>query len=621
MKKFNIDNYVNEKIKSLNLKEKSFESIYNLMFRDGDFVMFEYLQKNKIQKVTYKQCEIEIEKIAVALNKLLKGKKTGSMVGLYAQNSMQWIHYFWAILKCGFKPLLLNTRMDKDRLIQTLSSYDVSAIVSDSEVFDISTILMKDVILVDTESKINNWENQIIVMSSGTTLKAKLCVYDGENFYYQLLDSANIIKQSKKIKKHYEGNLKQLMFLPLYHIFGLSAMFMWFAFFQRTFVLLKDQSPDTILFTIRKHKVTHIFAVPLFWETVYKKFMIEIKKRGEKTLNKFNKGLKIIEKTKSLLLAKLLFKEVRDNIFGESIQFLISGGSCVSPKVLQFFNSIGYTLANGFGMSEIGITSVELSAKYKNLTDTSVGKPFSHVQYKIDEHGLLYARGKSMAKEIYIDGEKQDYGEWYNTLDIAKEIDGRYYICGRKDDMVVCSDGENINPEWLETQIVLEKTENHCIISINGTPSLLIQVSKHITGETLSKIKQAAMQELVKLNAHSVIKNVVFTLEPLLLANEFKISRKRLSNIKLLDETTIKNQSKDNNSIKQSVREIFAKVLNIPANKILDTQHFFFDLKGSSLDYFALLSLIEECFDISFPELNNSLYTVEEFARYVEEHK
>ena len=45
MKKFNIDNYVNEKIKSLNLKEKSFESIYNLMFRDGDFVMFEYLQK------------------------------------------------------------------------------------------------------------------------------------------------------------------------------------------------------------------------------------------------------------------------------------------------------------------------------------------------------------------------------------------------------------------------------------------------------------------------------------------------------------------------------------------------------------------------------------------------
>jgi acyl-CoA synthetase (AMP-forming)/AMP-acid ligase II len=69
----------------------------------------------------------------------------------------------------------------------------------------------------------------------------------------------------------YNGSIKQLAFLPFYHIFGLFAVYYWFAFFGRTFVFLKDYSPDTIARTCRRHEVTHIFAVPLLWHTVEEK--------------------------------------------------------------------------------------------------------------------------------------------------------------------------------------------------------------------------------------------------------------------------------------------------------------------------------------------------------------
>lgn len=156
-------------------------------------------------------------------------------------------------------------------------------------------------------------------MSSNTSSHLKICSYTGEQFYYQVKDSSYIIKESMSIKKHYNGELKLLTFLPFYHIFGLVAVYTWFCFFSRTLVLLKDFNPKTILNTVIEHKVTHIFAVPLFWEKIYKTAIEKIKERGEKTYKKFQKGLgisKILGNSSIThgLFAKGAFKELRENI-------------------------------------------------------------------------------------------------------------------------------------------------------------------------------------------------------------------------------------------------------------------------------------------------------------------
>lgn len=620
MHKFNIDRFVNNKINLLQNTDKSFKSIFELMFQDRDFVMFEWTDGSRIKKLTYGQVKDSIEAVACFLNDKLKDLKKGAMVGLYAQNSVKWVQVFWAILKCGFIPVLLNTKLEKNRLVQSLEPYNIDVIISDREQFDVKTLIIDEILEATVDHIVDNWENKIAVMSSGTTLEAKLCVYDGECFYYQLLDSAQIIKTSKDIKKHYEGNLKQLMFLPLYHIFGLAAMFMWFAFFSRSFVLLKDQSPETILLTIRKHKVTHIFAVPLFWETVYKKFKQTLRTQDEKTIKKANTGLKLVKKFKSVWLGKKLFKPVRDKIFGESICFLISGGSAISSEILTFFNSIGYHLANGYGMSEIGIASVELSAKFKDLTDCSVGKPFGHYEYRIGDDGCLYVRGLSMAREIYINGKKEVLEDgWYKTKDNARSENGRYFIIGRQDDMIVGPDGENINPAWFEKQIYLEDTEDLCILNLNNKPTLLVSISKYKSMEQLESIKEKARQELIRLEIASIIKNIEFTKEALLQGNDFKINRRKLQNIKLVDFDEEFNNEDEDDEIASTIKNLFAKALSVDAKEIKNNAHFFFDLNGSSLDYFSLLTSVQTEFSVDFPQKESqSLYTVNDFINYIQ---
>lgn len=622
MGKFNIDKFVKGKIELLQMEDKSFKSIYNLMFKDEDFVMFEWTDGAKIKKMTYGQCKLEIEGIARDLSEKLKDQKKGTKVGLYAQNSVKWIQVFWALLKCGYQPLLLNTKLDKQRILNTLETYEVEAVISDGEKFGNKTIDINNIKPISEGEDVNAWDDNIIVMSSGTSSETKLCFYNGKCFYYQLLDSYEIIKTNKLIKKHYQGQLKQLMFLPLYHIFGLAAMFMWFAFFSRSFVLLKDQSPETILLTIRKHKVTHIFAVPLFWETVYKKFQKALSARDEKTIKKAKTGLKIVQKLKSRWIGKKLLKPIREEIFGDSICFLISGGSSISTEVLTFFNSIGYPLANGYGMSEIGITSVELSLKYKNLTDASVGKPFAHCEYKLDKDGCLYVKSPSMAKEIYIDGKKERLHDgWYKTMDNAINKNGRYFITGRKDDMIIGADGENLNPAWMEKQILLDDVEDLCILNLKDKPTLLIYVSTFKALNQLKTIKEKARQELIRLGIAGVIQNIEFTKEPLLQGNDFKINRKKLQNIELINKNQEGFEQIADNEVVKKIKQIFANVLGCEEDKIFADAHFFFDLNGNSLEYFSLLSLLQKEFGLNFmQEEDKNLYTVVEFFNFIQKN-
>ena len=132
-KRFNIDRFVNGKIAALEKTDKSFRAIYEGTFCEGDFTMFEYLKVNRVQKMTYAECQSAIERVACALSERLSSVEKGSFVGIYGQNSIAWVCVFWALLKCGFKPLLLNTRMDGERLRSVISFYDVGAVVSDSE--------------------------------------------------------------------------------------------------------------------------------------------------------------------------------------------------------------------------------------------------------------------------------------------------------------------------------------------------------------------------------------------------------------------------------------------------------------------------------------------------------
>ena len=320
------------------------------MFSERDNVMAELSCGYKIEKVSYGECADSIKCRAVCFSEALKNAEKGSMVGLYMSNSVEWIESMWCILMCGYRPLLMNSRMSDEVLEDILAQHNITDVISDGKQFSVRTHIVSEIgVSADREYTPTSWGEEIVFMSSGTTDSVKLCAYTAENFFYQICDSVRIVEKCPQIVRGYEGEIKLLALLPFYHVFGFIAIYTWFGFFARTFVFLKDLRPQTLTMSIQKHKVTHIFAVPLVWETVYKEAMRKIRAKGNKTYEKFTKALSVANNTAVLgdVVSKSAFAEVRENLFGDSIRFLISGGSGIKPEILEFFN--GIILYNAYG--------------------------------------------------------------------------------------------------------------------------------------------------------------------------------------------------------------------------------------------------------------------------------
>ncbi|MCR5653280.1 MAG: AMP-binding protein [Ruminococcus sp.] len=633
----NIDAFVEAKLADFDKAERCFLSLFELMFRERDNIMFEKSEGYRIRTFTYGQSRQNILRRAAALKEILSDTEQGSVVGISMDNSIEWIEIFWAVILAGFNPLLINLRLSDILAKQAIKDAGAKAVISDKREYSVRTIRAESVTADKTEltPTSDGTGDAILVMSSGTSASVKICAYTAREFYYQIHDSYSIIKECKLVKKHYDGRLKQLCFLPFYHIFGLVAVYIWFAFFSRTFVQLNDLAPQTIVNTVKRHKITHIFAVPLFWETVYKEAMRTIKNRGEKTVKKFEKAMKIARKTCGAPLignafSKLAFKEVRENLFGESISFLITGGSNISSEVLEFFNAIGYRLADGYGMSEIGITSVELSSNRRILNSCSVGKPMSFTEYKINEQGELLVKGKGIANYIIENGEKKATPEWFNTHDLAECENGRYRILGRRDDLIISPTGENLNPNIIEPVYdTIEKTNGVCLIGIkeNGAdaPVLIVSVNRYITADNLAVIEKKVKAITEMLNLSGEIKKIVFTSDALLQGEEFKLNRLRIKNDYLENRLTVvtpEEQSEDDetDSLMIHLTEVFALTLNREKSEISPRSDFFLDLGGSSLDYLAMTAKLQEEFGIAFPTSSDkSLSTVKDIYKFIKE--
>ena len=614
----NIPAFVSGKLDAFTSSGQSFRDLYAFMFSERDNILIERSVGYKIEKTTYGRCRERLERRASTLQSLLSGCAPDSLIGLCMENSVDWIELFWAILCCGHRPLLMNPRIGQDALNRMLEENDVKAVISDGPVFAVRTIPADDIAEAETPIPEGPMGSELIVMSSGTSSHVKLCAYSAKEIASQIRDSAEIIRHCRTAQIHYDGELKLLTFLPFYHIFGLVAVYIWFAFFSRTLVLLRDYSPQTILDTIRRHKVTHVFAVPLLWERIYDEAMKTIRERGEKTERSFQKGM-ALARFLPAAARKRLFREVRDNIFGDSVQFCITGGGMIRPETLRFFNGIGYWLSNGYGMSEVGITSVELSGSMSERCSGSIGQPLSSVEYRLRD-GILQLRGSSTARRVRSDGVWKDRTEeWFSTGDLAEERDGRIHLLGRSDDLVIGPDGENLNPEILEPALTVPGVREIALISgKDRQPVVLASVPRWMDRQQLDDVRAG-----IAAHAAPLTPRIVMTADPLMEDGDFKISRARIREKLLRDEIRVfepeeRPEAGDDDPLLLQIRTLMAVSLGreeaVPA-----AADFFSDLGGSSLDYYALSAALEEEMGITLPREGEILRTAESVAKFARE--
>jgi long-chain acyl-CoA synthetase len=164
---------------------------------------------------------------------------------------------------------------------------------------------------------------------------------------------------------------------------------------------------------------------------------------------------------------KLLFGKLHKTL-GGSMRLLIAGGAAPDPKVSKFFREVGFTIIQGYGLTE---TSPILALnRVDNPKDAAAGLPLPGVEIKInqpDKNGVgeIHTKGLNNMLGYYKNQAATTDtfdNEWFKTGDLGYfDEDGFLFICGRKKNVIIANNGENVYPEEIEdildrSQFVLE---------------------------------------------------------------------------------------------------------------------------------------------------------------------
>ncbi len=635
--KENINKLVKERDRMLN-NSKDFESLFSIIFHQKDKIACEYIFNHQIQQVTFLELEQKIDNFAFSLNKKYPFLQN-EIIGIYFETNINWLVSFWGILKSGNIPYLINLKQPSSLINDSFNLINCKYYVSSKDQnINCSFINFYDLNLQKEAGFTYKFADEIILSSSGTNMKSKLCFYSGEHIINQLLCYKELYKGNKLLKKHYKGKLKLLAFIPFYHIFGLIASYLWYAIFSRTVVFIENLSSECIINTIQKCEVTHIFSVPLFFETVEKEVYKAIKVQPEKTKKKLKKGMKIatilqkINPISGLNLSRKMFKQINNSLFGNSVQVMISGGGFIKDSTLQLFNLLGYPLVNGYGLTEQGIVCLNNAYNFNKRIENTIGKPFSNVTFIINENNELIIKSNCGAYKIIEEGLIIENINEFNTHDLVKIKDGNYYILGRESDLIIESSGENINPNLIEQKLDLKNVIDFSVLGLEFEEKEVLSIVIEISKLTLSKHIEDILLCIENYNKEATftyqIKKILFTNDPIKAPNAIKVSRKYLKKLIKEKQITVFNSSsfKENKNndeeinleILNNIKKIIAKEIDIEINKIGDESNIIFDLNANSIEYISIVSEINKEYgiDMKFDD-ESSFYTPKELAKKV----
>ena len=637
----NLVKTIRKDIDTIVKSNKTLKDIYGVVFSHSDLIAYERLIDFEVDAVTYAAHDLEIRAFAAYI-KHTHPNETSGYIGIDLSNTPNLLTAFWGVLMSGSKPYLINSFYPSEIRIKLLKKLNAKFVITESTDYADFTIINIDGFDKKCPKIADEfWQNEFALSSTLTGLEAKICVFDGEAVVNQILRTQDIIKTNKWLISDYQKRIKVAMILPLFHIFGIMVSYFWFAFFGRTMVFLKDNSPDTIRGTINRHKVTHIFAPPILFHKLYKGIMNGISQESEKLKKKFEKGIKLaftlqnIFPSLGVAVSRRFFREVLAASFGMSPRFMISGGAHIDGEALKIINCIGYPLFNGYGTTETAIAGANFALHISQRTNGSIGNPFKNITYTYDEDETLIVSSDSVCKRIIsLSGESPNEEEnvrhCIKTNDIVKTINGQLFIVGRKSDLYIGENGENISPDTIQNKLQVKSANRFCVLEVEGRLSIVLEYNKVMPSDIIVNEIEHIKNTLAKIDYGHYVNDIFVTYEPIANPNAIKISRallrKRVNEgeVVLMDYKNLSGKEEKQNDSRENetmsvIRQAFKKAADTDED-IQSNQDFFLDLGGDSLGYFALICELESIFNIKFnPEKNKNLRTPDKFYKFLKE--
>ncbi len=450
-------------------------------------IALEDLADTPVSKVTFSQLLDNVLKFGGALKKL--GVKERTHIAVIGDNRVQWgITYLTALtFNCVIVPIDKN--LNTNEILNIIHESDSEAIVF-SENFEsmlrekmhalknmryyismdlkegksgilsmTELINCSEIIETDNLPKINPDEMAEIIFTSGSLGRAKGVILSQKNISSNLSAMTSMIEITEKDRF--------LSVLPIHHTYECTCGFLCPLYMGSS--VHYARSLKTIVDDLQNVKATILLGVPLLFDKMFKRITKTINedKVKSKVVPPLLKTTTIAEKLGLKGLKKKVFKELHEK-FGGSIRIFIAGGAAPDPKVAKGLREFGFCFIQGYGLTE---TSPILALnRLDNFKDDAAGIPLPGVEIKInnpsaDGVGEVFAKGYNVMLGYY-KNENLTFSSfedgWFKTGDLGfMDTDGFLHISGRKKNMILSKNGENVFPEEIEdlinrNQFVLE---------------------------------------------------------------------------------------------------------------------------------------------------------------------
>jgi len=169
-----------------------------------------------------------------------------------------------------------------------------------------------------------------------------------------------------------------------------------------------------------------------------------------------------------------------------SLQYIAVGGGKTAPTLLQAAAHVGLPVYEGYGLSECAsVVSLNTATVHKI---GSIGQPLSHTQVRIDE-GEIVVTGHTFLG--YLNEPESWYPAEVRTGDLGHFDEAGYlYIQGRAKNLLVSSFGRNINPEWVESELLSGAMLQQCVVFGDSQPYCTALLSPRDPACTDEQIQQ-----------------------------------------------------------------------------------------------------------------------------------
>ena len=421
----------------------------------GAQAAYRYKVKKEIVNKSYE----DVSRDSMAVSRMIESfGLTGKHIAILGTTTYEWIVSFFGVTNSGSVAVPIDAQLPADAICELLDRADVEMLFYDEIRVDVAAMAkercqgLKRFVsfqLAETKDGVLSWEQLrrenlgeyraeinpkqlcTILFTSGTTGKSKGVMLSHQNL------TDNAVCLDMKIPS---GTVTMTL-LPINHVYCLTMDIV-----KGLFIGVTSCINDSIMHVqknLKLFKPDMVLLVPLVIESIYAK----LKAAG------------------SVMPKKMVAKAA----FGGNLKTICSGGAYLDPEYVERFAEYGITILQGYGMTECSpVISTNLSWDNRK---GSVGKLMPNCEAKVvDEE--LWVRGSSVMMGYYkMPEETAEALEdgWLKTGDLGYvDDDGFVYITGRKKNLIILANGENVSPEEIENQLSRDELIKEVLVRDNN---------------------------------------------------------------------------------------------------------------------------------------------------------